>query len=357
MPMIKQWMKRISGPSPGTLSASMRKMDSLETLFDSAVDCYSAALDSVSEAAGDFPRGAREDFRRKLKQIRGVIRAAQDQDSFTECKRQFDAEVRRFGRLVEDHTQAQERDAKEIMAIVATMADSIASREKQHNVRFKGIARKLRLLTTSTDLGEIRQRLSEEVGQLDKYVDDMARDTQSALDRVRTGLQARQEGRRTQPWVDEAVDPVTKLSGRSEALAVLATRMRQNLQFCIVLFCVEGYSDLSTRQSRTAMDALLAEFAQRLRTLLPDVPLLCRWSEAEVMAVLEGNLPEVAGRALEMERRLSGSYAVGSAATGEERVSISCVSSVLQPLRGESGQQLLERLRAGRRSEPALLER
>lgn len=355
--MIKQWMKRISGPSPGTLSGSMHKMDSLESLFTSALDSYAAAVDSVSEAAGDSPRGARDEFRRKLKQIRASIRAAQDQSAFLECRRQFDAEVRRFGRLVEEHAQTQERDAKEIMAIVATMADSIASREKQHNVRFKGIARKLRLLTTSTDLGEIKQRLSEEVGQLDKYVDDMARDTQSALDRVRTGLQARQEGRRTQPWMDEAVDPVTKLAGRSEALVVLATRMRQDLQFCIVLFCVEGYADLSTRQSRTVMDSLMAEFAQRMRTLLPEVPLLCRWNEAEVMAVMEGNLPEVAGRALEMERRLSGSYVVGGGVTGEERVSISCVSSVLQPLRGESGQQLLERLRAGRRREPALLER
>ncbi|MBL8176237.1 MAG: diguanylate cyclase [Bryobacterales bacterium] len=354
--MIKQLMKRIGGPSPGSLSGSMRKMDSLETLFASALESYAAALDSVSEAASDSPRGAREEFRRKLKQIRGTIRVAQDDDTFAECRRQFDAEVRRFGRIVEDHAQTQERDAKEIMAIVATMADSIASREKQHNVRFKGIARKLRLLTTSSDLAEIKQRLSEEVGQLDKYVDDMARDTQAALDRVRTGLQARQEGRRIQPWIEEAVDPVTKLAGRPEALAALAARMRQDLGFCIVLFAVEGYAELSTRQSRAYMDGLMAEFAQRMRSLLPDVPALCRWNEAEVMALLEGNLPDAAGRALEMERRLSGAYSIRTEA-GEERVAVSCVSSVLQPLRGESGPQLLERLRNGRRREPALLER
>ncbi len=355
--MIRQLMKRLSGPSPGTLSGSMHKMESLESLFATAVESYAAAVDSVSEAAGDSPRGARDEFRKKLKQLRTTIRTSSSQQSFEECKRQFDAEVKRFGRLVEEHAQTQERDAKEIMAIVATMADSVASREKQHNVRFKGIARKLRLLTTSTDLGEIRQRLSEEVGQLDKYVEDMARDTQSALERVRADLEARQDVKRTQPWMEEAVDPVTKLAGRPEAMAALATRLRQDPFFCVVLFSVEGYADLSTRQGRPTAESLLKEFALRLKTLLPEATLLARWNEAEALALVEGNLPEVAGRALDLERRLSGAYAVEKADGAADRVSISCVSSVLQPLRGESGQQLLERLRAGRRREPALIER
>ncbi len=353
--MIKQWMKRISVPAPRTLSGSMRKMETLETLYVSAIDGYAAAVESVSEAASQSPRGARDEFRSSLKQIRGAIRSAADEATLAECKRQFDAEVRRFGRLVEEHAQGQERDTKEILAIVATMVDSAGSREKQHNARFKAVARKLRQLTASTDLAEMKQRLTEEVGQLDKCVEEMARDTQTSLDRVRAGLGELRDARRSQPWIEETVDPVTKLSGRPVALELLMNRLRKDRHFCMVLFSVEGYAGLSTRRNRATMDTLLAEFADRLRTLLPEALVLCRWNEAEALAVLEGNLPAVAGRALELERRLSGSYALGG--ENGERLPISCVCSVLQPLLGESGEQLLERLRAGRRREPALLER
>ena len=38
----------------------------------------------------------------------------------------------------------QEKETRQVMAIVAVMAESMADREKQYNVRFRGIGKKLR---------------------------------------------------------------------------------------------------------------------------------------------------------------------------------------------------------------------
>ena len=110
-----------------------------------------------------------------------------------EVSQQVDRTLGIYNKEIESDLNLQTREAKQVMAIVAVMAESMADREKQYNVRFRGIGKKLRVLTTSNDLAEIRRKLEAEVTQLEKYVDDMARDTESAVSRVQMELRPRRD--------------------------------------------------------------------------------------------------------------------------------------------------------------------
>lgn len=340
--MLKNLLKKWTTPQV-SVSGSMRDMDSLQELYKAVVEAYASTVDSIADHAPESPRQAREEYRRRLKQIRTALRTAPNETTVRATHRQLEGELKEYGRQLDSHFQAHERDTNQIMAIVASMADSIAKGDQQNNVRLKGIAKKLRLLTTCENLSDIRAHLADEAGQLERYADDMARDTQSALGRLKSELPARQEGPKKQPWVDNTVDLLTQLTGRPGAISIFESRKGT---FCIARFTVENFAGLMQRHGHSVMDSLLQEYAQRMRNHLQGALLLCRWDESEFLAAVECALPDLAIRAYEMERRLSGLYSLTNKSGGiEERIAISCISSVVQPLHGEQPDQIIGRLR------------
>jgi diguanylate cyclase (GGDEF)-like protein len=338
---LKRYLKKLGGRD-ASLASSIQTMDDLTRLLGVTLECYMAALDSVGEHAPDSPRALREELRKQIKRLHALVEQAPDMQTLPEVRRRFDAELKAYGRHLESFLNRQERDVKEVMGMVASLADSIASRDKQFQVRFRGIAKKLRLLTTSEDLAEIRLRLAEEIGQLERCVDDIERDTQAALDRVRTDLQTRSTPRRAEPWLGEPTDKLTNLPGRKQMLAILEARRGADYRFSLVWFGIDKFNSLIERQGASLADSLVAEFAKNLKHLLQAATVVCRWGDAEFIALLEGNLPDVVTLASELERKLSAGYSVPNR---NERIVVRCRSAVAQPLRGESVEQMVRRLR------------
>jgi len=93
-----------------------------------------------------------------------------------ELRAEFDEVAKGIGKSLDQHLHRLERDAKEALALTAGIASSMAKCDPRHAVRLKGVARKPRLLTTSTNLTEIRRKLAEEATQLRYYLDDLARE-------------------------------------------------------------------------------------------------------------------------------------------------------------------------------------
>jgi GGDEF domain-containing protein len=322
-----------------SLHRFMNQIDDLETRFSEALASYKAALDSLAEHAPAALKALLEDFRKELRKLRTGLGSTPNGAALTDVRKDLDGALKAYGRAVEQHTRRHEEEAKQVMAMLAVMAESIAGQEKQYNVRFRGIAKKLRLLITSQDLSEIRQKLSAEVSQLEKYVEDMSRDTQAALERVQTELATvRRRPEAADRWANLAVDPVTSLPGRAQGQVAIDTRMRSHTRFCVGRFVVLGFANIRERHGREPSDGVAQAFASRLRAQFREQDIICRWDEDEFVVIVDCQLPELAGRVTEIERALSGLYdGVGIAA--------SCAGGAIEPFRGESSAQMLDRLR------------
>jgi GGDEF domain-containing protein len=357
--------KIIGGRSstPDSISGSIRNMDDLSELLEFAIACYGDALDGIGQHAPDTPRTLRDEYRRKLKQIRGLL-GTPGKSALESVRKQLDAELRTYGKALEAHIHQIERDVKEIMTMMAAMADSLASREKQHNVRFRGVAKQLRLLTTADNLAEIRLKLASEVEQLEKYVDEMARDTQAALERVKGDILAREqqaasrqpsaaatlpaggELRSTQAppgpgaWVDSATDPVTQLAGRPEVLRTISEFKRDDRRFCLACFSVQQFEQHLSRYGRGVMDAVLKEVSFRIKEGFPGATVIGRWNDADFMVVSELPLPDLATEVNELERRLSLTFSIPGRG---ERIMVSCRTSAVQSLRTETAAEMIAR--------------
>jgi GGDEF domain-containing protein len=364
-------LRRIIGGRRSTtesISGSIRNIDDLSAQLELAIACYGDAIDAIGQHAPDTPRALRDEHRRKLKQIRGLL-AAPGKQGLESVRKQLDAELRAYGKGLETYIHQSEKDVKEILAMMAAMADSLASREKQHNVRFRGVAKQLRLLTTADNLAEIRVKLASEVEQLEKYVDDMARDTQAALERVRGDLQAREQqaaSRQTNcagtpppsgepgnappggaAWVEASLDPVTQLAGRPEAIRTVSEFKREDRRFCLACFSVHQFEQLLSRYGRGVMDAVLKEVAFRIKEGIPGATVIARWNDAEFLAVSELPLPDLAAEVMELERKLSLTFSIPGRG---ERIAISCRTSAVQSLRTETTDEMIRRALATRQT-------
>jgi hypothetical protein len=272
-----------------------------------------------------------------------------DKSTVEATRKQVENELRQLGKGTNEYQQAQQREVKGIMAMVATLADSMASRETTYQVRFRGIAKKLRLLTTAENLATIRQHLADEVGELERYCEDMARDTQSALERLKSDISSRESTTepRTLPASAQSepiIDPVTLLHARREGEAAIEEILRTEGTYCILRFSISNGPALLQRFSKRVLDNLANAFAQRLRSYFGDALVMCRSDQWDFLAMQRGWLTEAVARAQELELRLSGSYHVPDDTGGEEHPSVDCHTVVVQPLRGEPLPDVLRRL-------------
>lgn len=342
---IKKYVKKLRGGAGATLAGTIGALDALEALLACALECYRAAVDSMAEHAPESPRGLREEHRKRLKQIRTQLLSPPSTDLLAQVRKQIDAALSSYAKGLNAYVSRQENETKQILSIMATLAESMAARDQQHNVRFRAIAKKLRLLTTSQDLSQIRLHLVEEVDQLEKYVEEMSRDTRAAVERLRAELQSHAQASRAEPWL-EPLDEVTGLGGRPELATAIEARKRTDARFCLVRFYLDRFDQLRSRLSKSVLDGFLRQFAEKLKGSVGEAAVVGRWDEDEFLAVIDAPLPELAMRTSEWERRLSGGYTAPRPDGGGERVVISCFVGVVESLRGESAEQMIARLQA-----------
>lgn len=355
-------MRKAAAPQPaGGLAQSMQRLEELSALYELARACYLDALESWGQHAPSAPRILREELRDELKRIRSSF-AASSQPSWEQARQQLDQVLERYGRGLEQHIDQSDRDVREIMAMVATLADSLAAREKQHQVRFRGIAKQLRLVATATDLAEIRRKLAVEVEQLERYLEDMARDTQQALHRIRQDLQARQQitssgNSRVSKTGGQAafhgmppsalatprelvLDPTTELPTALHVRQRISDLKRQQARFCLARFTIPLFEELLAQHGRAVLEAIVKEVAQRLQAGLPPAAWLARWSPGEFLMICNLPLPDLVTQLQQLEEQLKLTFAISGKS---EKVAVCCRTAAVESLRSETAEEMIRR--------------
>jgi hypothetical protein len=214
-----------------------------------------------------------------------------------------------YGERLRTYQKAQDKEMKEILKMLGGMAEQMAKRDKQFSVRFTGIAKKLRLLTSSQDLAEIKQRLAEEVTQFEKAVEETQQDSGSLLLRLQGALHKMDQ----RPSRDTG-----GLLGAEDAQGWMGVRMDHGVRFCVVWVGgpVAGFAERVTAAQEVATDDAKA----------------FRWSESELLLLLERPLLEGVIVAEKLQKALQKRGLPGHASAAEF-------------IRGETVESLLDRAR------------
>lgn len=325
-----------------SLQDQIQRLDDLEALVEEAVGCCRAVVELMAERTPRAPKDLVEEHKKQLKRIRGFLEAPATKGLLEETRRKLDAELTSYAGQLDAYLEHQERETREVMAIVAVMAESIGARDKQYNVRFRGIGKKLRVLATSADLSEIKRKLNEEIVQLEKYVDEMSRDTAKALERVKAELTTVRTRPRPLP-AGEATDAATGLPGRMQGLSDIEGRTKADLRFCLLRLEVEEFGAIQQSDGPEVAATVLAQFGALLRDSFRPGDVVCRWGEGELLVITDVRLPEVVRRIPQLEKTLAGPYRVATF-NGKKEFTIRCASAIVESVHGETADELVHRL-------------
>lgn len=219
--------------------------------------------------------------------------------------------------------ETQEREARSLLMAASQLSETLTGLDSRFTIRMQGIVKKLRLLTTCNDSGQLRSRLSEEVTQLERCLEAQQRDSRTALRRLDEDVSASEVRRqRASPG------PGSQLV--SDSLLALNRAIGDWDRYCIVRyeFLDRGGMNpvLASWQSMEPrmQEALPERLGHPVRVVSPKPGVL--------LAAIQCQLLEYAGQAEAMEQSLA-------TVSG-----LKCLSRIVEPLSGEAMRETVARL-------------
>lgn len=324
-----------------SLQSLMRRFSDLELLLKGSLAAYRNVLGCMERHVPAVGGPIRDRFRKDLRALVKATGTVTEPAHWDEVSRNLEGTVKRYQRDLEACVRRHEDEAKQVLAMMAVLAESMAARERNYSVRFRDIAKKTRLLVTTQDISLIRQRLSEEMTQLEKYVEDLERDTHQAVARINYDVRTTQE-RQDSSWDAMPVDPVTDIPGKAMGVGMLEASLRLRNRFGVGIFRILGFDEIERQQGGPVAVEILRQFGPRLQAAFREPDFLCRWGQAEFLLISEETLAQLTARATNVARLLSAAYPVRSGAA----IDVRCDFNVVERVGEQSTEQLLCRLEA-----------
>lgn len=285
-----------------SLRKQISNLDDLSEIHRSLTEAYGAAIDAVAERMPDSPKELFEDPRRNLKSLKSAAQSSLPKSDLQKLAQQVTAQITDYGQRISGYLKRQQKETKDILDLLSSVTDTVSKRDKENSVRLQSISKKLRLLTTTDDLAEIKWKLAQEVEQFEKSIADMDRTNEAALDRLR-----------------DSVKRVEPAPSRPAATAAASTPFprKPGVRFCLGLIQLSAPSSEASALISTRIDA-----DDRVEKL----------SDLEYLVLKAGTLIETADLLELLRREL-------------ERHRIDAQVGAAEQTRGESKEELLARAR------------
>jgi diguanylate cyclase (GGDEF)-like protein len=176
-------------------------------------------------------------------------------------------------------------------------------------------------------------------------VEQMRQESEESVRRLETQVTAFQE-RVEQSRKESGIDRLTSLGSRREAERQLQKALkREGGLNCIVLFDIEGFTQINQAHGTMFGDKLLRALTHALRERFPGEGVLFRWGADEFLAIAEGSVKA----RLDQARGICESFAMSSYFTAEggtkQKVSARVACGAAQMVRGESSDDWYRRAR------------
>ena len=323
MSILSNLFHKSSESDSTSLSEQISSLEWIEATRDAAIQLWRASMMSMSEAMPSTPKQIAEPHRKSIRQLVDEM-PKNPAANVIEQRKQKTAEIlKSYGSQMGNYIDSQDKEAKAVLNSVAQLTETLGGFDQRYAVKFQGITKKLRLLATSTDLGEIRAKLSAEVTQLEKVLEEQQRDTRTAMQRLNEDVSSSEVRK-------QRAIPGPGSQHASDSLLVLEKAAASWDRYCLVRYEFQSrpgvLMDAQVWKVKEAalVEALPERVGCNVRVVIP--------KSGVMLAAIHCQLLEYAGQAESMEKSL-----------GQVSGAI-CSSRVVEPLRGEVMREAMVRL-------------
>ncbi len=302
-----------------SLSEQFSSLEWIEATRDAAIQLWRSSMISMSEAMPSSPKQICDPHRKSIKQLVEDMPNKPAPNVIEQRKQKTIEILKSYGSQMGSFIDSQDKEAKAVLNSVAQLTETLSGFDQRYAVRLQGITKKLRLLATSNDLGEIRTKLSAECTQLEKCLEEQQRDTRNAMQRLNEDL-TKSDSRKQRSL------PGPGSQHGSDSLLTLELAVRGWDRYCLVRYEFHprpGAPAWPTKE-KAILDALPERLGHLVKAVVPKT--------AVILAAVQCQLLEYAGQAESMERSLA------------QTSGMTCTSRVVEPLRGEAMREAMLRL-------------
>jgi GGDEF domain-containing protein len=286
------------------------------------MDALAAVVESSAKHAAPTTSDARGKHQANLIKLARSWRGGSNPEALRRMVREVDREYAAYAEQVRDHFNAQEERLRQAMASLALLAELLAPGEKLLEVRFHGLADRLRKLASRASFATLAQKLEQELLTLGHYAESRHLTKAPRLARF-------------EPIGFETIDPVTGLPDDFEARAGFDRRAARDEPFCAVHLRIDRLASLAERIGEEALSQVTGQMARRLKEQLDASTPAYRWQRGEFAVLAPGGIAGQEERWSQVQQSLSGVYHLRSGA-GHVQVSVRCVMNMAEYKQGMS---------------------
>jgi len=294
-----------------------------ESLLKAALDAFGSAITAMATASLIVYPQTSTIFKGRLDQLRLQLTPSASPEAMIQIGRQVDFELDHWSRQVGDSHQQSAVEVKQILELVAEMAQSVADRDSRYGQQFLQIGDAMLQIAELEDLREIRNSLAKNSTALKSCLVQMESDGKLSVAKLRLEM-ADYQVRLQLAELEASTDGLTKLYNRRGIDGHLTHLVKQRQLFCVAILDLNRFKYVNDTYGHQTGDDVLRQFSGELRACASSGEVVARWGGDEFMLVLETPLSEARLRAGVILDKVQGSYNVDG---GRGPVTIQVTSS------------------------------
>jgi diguanylate cyclase len=214
---------------------------------------------------------------------------------------------------------------------------------ERHQAKFSKLAENFEVLSHVEDAGELRRRLREDVSKLRESVEVMRRENEESVVRFQSQVSTFQQRLET-ARKESSLDRLTGLGSRREAERRWLEIPKRAESLCLLLYDIEGFREINSRNGSPFGDKLLVALAHNLRAKFPEEGTLFRWGPDEFLVLAQGSLASCAKHSLQIcDTFAAGKYFTAEGGSQALQANLACGGA--QYVGGETLEQFYRRSR------------
>jgi diguanylate cyclase (GGDEF)-like protein len=237
-------------------------------------------------------------------------------------------QLQQWGGRTAEYFKAKTNDVKELLIVLARTAESLGERDQRYSEQFTEFTMQLQTIANLDDLAQMRSSIMRRATELKSCVDQMARDSNKSVARLRAEVSTYETRLKT---VEELAlrDVLTGLGNRRNVEERIELRISHQQVFCVVILDLDGFKQVNDTYGHGAGDSLLKQFAQELRSNIRPTDIVGRWGGDEFIMVLDCDFAGARSQIERVQKWVLGDYTIGPGAnTGNVKVKIKLNASI-----------------------------
>ena len=304
----------------GSISNCRQDRDGIVSV---AITAYGSAIVAMGRCSMDACPGLGGELKQQLDDLNRNLCVDANCETLVATDRKVQEQLQGWGRRTARHYQQKSDEVKELLIVMAHMAESVGARDQRCAGQINEVTARLTAIVSLDNLTEIRSSIERSAAELKTSIERMTTEGRAAIDRLREQVLTY----RTKLEEAEEIASRDALTGLRNRLCVESLIERQigaGVTFCVAIVDIDGFKRVNDEHGHLTGDELLKQFAAELVSACRSTDVIGRWGGDEFIIVLECGFPEANAQIKRLSNWVCGNYTIpGNPSTQKLRVDAS----------------------------------